>query len=134
MCGIAGTCVADREQASADVAARMVRALSHRGPDDSGMLTSGPLAMGMTRLSIVDLSGGHQPISNEDGTIHVVCNGEIYNHLELRRELAARGHAFRSRSDVEVIVHLYEEYGDRFVAHLTGMFAFALWDERTRRL
>src|SRR5690606_36937320 len=92
------------------------------------------LRMGMRRLSIIDVDGGHQPISNEDGSVWVVCNGEIYNFKKLRDELRAKGHRFRSNSDSEVIVHLYEEHGDAFVAHLDGMFGFALWDKARQRL
>jgi asparagine synthase (glutamine-hydrolysing) len=142
MCGIAGQLSlvgTDWEQRQATAAARatvgaMCDALYHRGPDDSGMLASGPLVMGMRRLSIIDLAGGQQPISNEDGSVSVVCNGEIYNYRELAQALVSRGHRFRTGSDAEVLVHLYEEHGLDFVPHLRGMFAFALWDQRARRL
>jgi len=135
MCGIAGLwgSPADLLDRRAEVEA-MVGALHHRGPDDRGLYVGTRAAIGMTRLSIVDLTSGHQPLSNEDGRIVVVCNGEIYNHAELRRTLAARGHAFKSHSDVEVISHLYEEYGLHFVDHLRGMFALALWDAARERL
>ena len=112
----------------------MCDALIARGPDDEGYFVQGPVALGMRRLSIVDLAGGQQPIRNEDGTVHVVLNGEIYNFRELRSMLEGRGHRFYTASDTEVIVHLYEEFGDDCVQHLRGMFAFALWDERHRRL
>lgn len=142
MCAIAGELRLDPAQAN-DHAARvqsrttvaaMNDALVHRGPDDSGLMSSGPLTMGMRRLSIIDLDGGKQPIANEDRTVWAVCNGEIYNFRELRTELQARGHQFRSGSDVEVLVHLYEDDGLNFVQRLRGMFAFALWDQRAKRL
>jgi asparagine synthase (glutamine-hydrolysing) len=113
---------------------RMCQAIFHRGPDDEGIHTQGNVGIGMRRLSIIDLAGGHQPIYNEDGTKVVVLNGEIYNYRELKRDLTARGHTFRTNSDTETIVHLYEEYGADCVAHLRGMFAFALWDETRRTL
>jgi asparagine synthase (glutamine-hydrolysing) len=112
----------------------MGNAMIHRGPDDSGTLIDGGLALGMRRLSIIDLSGGHQPIANEDGTIHVVCNGEIYNYRELSQQLKARGHRFKTASDSEVLLHLYEDYGPEFISRLDGMYGFALWDSRTRSL
>ena len=106
---------------------------AHRGPDDAGSYSAPEIAIGIRRLSIIDRAGGHQPITNEDGSVWVVCNGEIYNFRELRRALEARGHRFRSASDTEAIVHAYEEYGDAFVDHLAGMFAVALWDGPQRR-
>jgi asparagine synthase (glutamine-hydrolysing) len=108
--------------------------LRHRGPDDTGLMSSGPLTMGMRRLSIIDLDGGKQPIANEDRSVWAVCNGEIYNYRELGTELRARGHQFRTACDVEVLVHLYEEQGLRFAERLRGMFAFAVWDQRAKRL
>ena len=135
MCGIAGLWTSsDDKPVCRDTVGRMISALHHRGPDDQGTYITPRLGMGMTRLSIIDVSGGHQPISSEDGAVTVVCNGEIYNHDELRRELVARGHVFRTRSDVEVIVHLYEEAGVRCLDRLRGMFGIALWDERRQRL
>ena len=135
MCGIAGFA---GWQLGADDAARTVRAMCdaivHRGPDDSGYFVAPEVALGMRRLSIIDVAGGQQPIANEDGSIQVVFNGEIYNHHELRRDLVARGHRFRTRSDTETIVHLYEEMGQDFVVRLRGMFAIALWDAPTKRL
>jgi asparagine synthase (glutamine-hydrolysing) len=113
---------------------RMSRALVHRGPDDAGATVLGETGLAMRRLSIIDLPGGHQPITNEDGTAWIVFNGEIYNHRELRRGLKARGHVFRTGSDTEAILHLYEERGERCVDDLRGMFAFAVWDARRRRL
>ncbi|HEY8796465.1 MAG TPA: asparagine synthase (glutamine-hydrolyzing), partial [Candidatus Dormibacteraeota bacterium] len=109
----------------------MCVALAHRGPDDEGSVHLDGVTLGMRRLSIIDLEGGHQPIHNEDSQIWVVQNGEIYNHLLLREELEAAGHVFASRSDTEVLVHGYEEWGADFVSRLNGMFAFALLD-RTR--
>jgi asparagine synthase (glutamine-hydrolysing) len=112
----------------------MTRALAHRGPDDEGIYVEGRIGLGSRRLSIIDLETGRQPVSNEDGSIRTVFNGEIYNYRELRRELEARGHVFATRSDTEVLVHLYEEQGERCVEKLEGMFAFAIWDERRGRL
>ena len=135
MCGIAGFLALDPGvPASRDLARAMCDVIVHRGPDDEGFHVDGPLAMGMRRLSIIDLAGGHQPISNEDGTVTVILNGEIYNFQELRSDLEARGHRFATHSDTEVIVHLYEEFGTGCAARLRGMFAFALWDARERRL
>ena len=113
---------------------RMGKVQRHRGPDDQGLFSEGAVSFGMQRLAIIDVSGGHQPISNEDDTVTVVCNGEIYNFRELRSRLQAKGHRFKSGSDTEVIVHLYEEFGLDFVKQLSGMFAFALWDSKRRRL
>jgi asparagine synthase (glutamine-hydrolysing) len=135
MCGICGIAFSDRERpADQDVIARMTATLHHRGPDGRGYHSSPGVGLGMTRLSIVDLETGDQPISSEDGAITVVCNGEIYNHAQLRNSLIARGHRFRTHSDVEVIVHLYEDFGVECVQHLRGMFGFALWDGHRRRL
>jgi len=108
----------------------MCDALSHRGPDDFGQWVDGRVGIGMRRLSIIDLQTGQQPITNEDGTIRVVFNGEIYNYRQLRKDLEAKGHQFRTTSDTEVIVHLFEEHGEACVQHLRGMFAFAIWDTR----
>ncbi len=135
MCGIVGQFnLGDGRPIGEDALRRMCAAIVHRGPDHEGLFVDGDCGLGMTRLSINDLAGGHQPLGNEDGSIVVVCNGEIYNSPELRRELEARGHRFASHSDVAVIPHLFEEYGEDFVRHLDGMFALALWDTRTRRL
>jgi asparagine synthase (glutamine-hydrolysing) len=137
MCGIAGFVNVNdappaRERAA--VLARMCRVIRHRGPDDEGTLVADKVALGMRRLSIIDLAGGHQPISNEDGAISIVFNGEIYNYRELQKELESRGHTFSTNSDTETIVHAYEEYGARCVEHLRGMFALAIWDAREERL
>jgi asparagine synthase (glutamine-hydrolysing) len=135
MCGICGIAWSDANRpVSAETLKRMTDSLRHRGPDSEGSLVAPGIGLGFRRLSIVDLVTGDQPISNEDGSVSVICNGEIYNHIELRRELAAAGHRFATASDVEVIVHLYEEHGLDFVSHLRGMFGFALWDRRRRRL
>ena len=113
---------------------RMCAAIRHRGPDDDGFYFEPGIGLGMRRLSIIDLSTGHQPIHNEDRTIWVVFNGEIYNYPALREVLLRLGHQFYTRTDTEVLVHAYEEYGVGFVDHLNGMFAFALWDRRARRV
>ena len=135
MCGIYGILSLRGGAApDADMLDRMGNIIVHRGPDDDGTYLAGEVALGMRRLSIIDLAGGHQPIANEDETIWVVCNGEIYNFREVRAELIARGHKFRTGSDVEIIVHLYEDYGLDCVEHLTGMFGFALWDSVRKRL
>ncbi|WP_437190971.1 asparagine synthase (glutamine-hydrolyzing) [Planctomicrobium sp. SH527] len=144
MCGIAGA-VWNRLDAAIDrsVLSHMTTAIQHRGPDDVGMFFSSELegnsspsqcALGHRRLSIIDLAGGHQPLSNEDGTVWTIFNGEIYNYRELRDELISRGHRFSTSSDTEVIVHLYEEFGQRCVEKMRGMFAFAVWDNRHGRL
>jgi asparagine synthase (glutamine-hydrolysing) len=112
----------------------MCAAMTHRGPDDEGVFADGPVGIGMRRLSIIDVAGGHQPISNETGTTWIVFNGEIYNHAELRKQLEPRGHRYRTNSDTETIIHLYEEYGRDCVNHLRGMFAFAIWDREKRTL
>src|SRR5262249_5421008 len=135
MCGIAGFLALEQGiLATRSIAQVMCDVITHRGPDDQGFHVDGPLAMGMRRLSIIDLAGGHQPISNEDGSVTVVFNGEIYNFQELRLDLQSRGHRFQTNSDTEVIVHLYEEHGTGCVAKLRGMFTFALWDAKQRRL
>ena len=135
MCGICGKFCFDREASVSEVLVKnMADAIAHRGPDDQGFYISGQIGLGFRRLSIIDVSGGHQPLSNEDGKIWVVFNGEIYNYQTIRRELVAKGHIFKTRSDTEVIVHLYEEYGTDCVRQLRGMFAFAVWDARERAL
>ncbi|MBI3805577.1 MAG: asparagine synthase (glutamine-hydrolyzing) [Nitrospirae bacterium] len=135
MCGIAGIWnFKSKAPVNPMLLSRMVEMLHHRGPDDSGIYLSGDLGLGHTRLSIVDLSGGHQPMSNEDGTIWVVFNGEIYNYPELRSALIQKGHTFKTHSDTEVIVHAYEEAGENCVKGFNGQFAFALWDGRRKEL
>jgi len=135
MCGIAGVLkFGGHGRVEDSVLRRMCAAMVHRGPDDEGIYTQGGVGLGIRRLSIIDLATGHQPISNEDDTIWIVFNGEIYNQVDLREQLTARGHRFRTKSDTETIVHLYEEYGQECVRHLSGMFAFAIWDSGTRKL
>lgn len=136
MCGIYGILTLDgTRRHEPGVLARMGDAIVHRGPDDSGAFTADPeLLLGMRRLSIIDVSGGHQPIASEDGQVVAVCNGEIYNFRELRRVLEAAGHRFATHSDSEVAVHAYEQYGDAFLNRLDGMFGLALWDRRRKRL
>jgi asparagine synthase (glutamine-hydrolysing) len=131
MCGIAGHLAFPRADAAA--VRRMAAALVHRGPDGEGFLDDGPISLGHRRLSIIDVKGGAQPIFNEDGSVAVILNGEIYNYRELREELRAR-HSFRTQSDTEVLVHLYEEEGEAMLGRLRGMFALALWDRRRERL
>jgi asparagine synthase (glutamine-hydrolysing) len=135
MCGIAGKFSLDGERpVSAELIKRMTDVIAHRGPDGEGHYVAGPIGLGHRRLSIIDLSTGAQPLSNEDGTIWITFNGEIYNYLELRRLLLSRGHVFKTQSDTEVIVHLWEEYGVDCVQHLRGMFAFGIWDAKQRVL
>ncbi len=134
MCGIAGVIEPFGVTPERAVLEAMGVALAHRGPDDAAVGVYGRAGLSFRRLSIIDVAGGAQPIDNEDGTLHLVLNGEIYNHQELRAELERRGHRFRTRSDVEVVVHGYEELGDEVVGRLRGMFAFALWDEKRQRL
>lgn len=130
MCGISGIFFKDNQSVSRDILVAMTRTMVHRGPDDEGYHLDGPVGLGFRRLSIIDLSGGHQPIFNEDGSICVILNGEIYNFAQIRKELEAKGHPFKTHSDTEVIVHAYEEYGVRCLDHFRGMFAFALHDRK----
>jgi asparagine synthase (glutamine-hydrolysing) len=135
MCGICGIHeLAAGGAADSHATAAMLDAIVHRGPDDEGMHVDGPVALGARRLSIIDLPGGHQPIANEDGSVVVAFNGEIYNYRALRDRLIRSGHVLQSQGDTEVIVHLYEELGEECVHELDGMFAFALWDARRRKL
>jgi asparagine synthase (glutamine-hydrolysing) len=135
MCGICGIFLLDPgAEPERHQLQQMNRTMIHRGPDDEGYYVSGPVGLAMRRLSIIDLPGGRQPIANEDETIWIVFNGEIYNYPELRSELLAKGHRFRTQSDTEVIVHLYEEMGKDCVTRLNGMFAFGLWDSKQRLL
>src|SRR6266699_4492618 len=140
MCGIAGfidfwnTSNARAPEERAQILESMCQVITHRGPDDQGVMLKHGVALGMRRLSIIDLAGGHQPISGEDESVTIVFNGEIYNYRELKPELESRGHRLKTNSDTETIVHLYEEYGSACVKHLRGMFAFAIWNERERKL
>src|SRR2546425_11968042 len=135
MCGIVGIAKLDpRESVDEARVKRMRDVLRHRGPDGEGLLIDGPVGLGMRRLAIVDVAGGQQPMANEDRTVWIVYNGEVYNHAALRPGLERRGHTYATRSDTETILHLYEEEGERCVERLQGMFAFALWDRTRRRL
>jgi len=135
MCGIAGILRFDPRDGVEETRLKSMRdVLRHRGPDGEGLWIDGPVGLAHRRLAIVDVEGGHQPMSNEDDTVWITYNGEIYNHAALRPDLEARGHRYRTRSDTETILHSYEEHGDRCVEHLQGMFAFALWDAARRRL
>ena len=140
MCGIAGfvdfrdASKVRAEEERAQILEGMCRVITHRGPDDQGLMLKNGVALGMRRLSIIDLPGGHQPISNEDHAVTIVFNGEIYNYRELQSVLQSRGHRFRTNSDTEAIVHAYEEFGAACVDHLRGMFAFAIWDDREKKL
>jgi asparagine synthase (glutamine-hydrolysing) len=133
MCGICGIASA-RGAADPERLAAMSATLMHRGPDSDGMFVDGPVGLAARRLSIIDLDTGDQPVANEDGTVVVVQNGEIYNYGELTDELARAGHRFRTHGDTEVLVHAYEQWGASFVERLRGMFAIAIWDGRERRL
>jgi asparagine synthase (glutamine-hydrolysing) len=134
MCGICGIMSFSGRMVLPEEIRGMCAAMVHRGPDEEGILVQPGIGLGMRRLSIIDLAGGSQPIRNEDGTVSVVLNGEIYNYRELRRELLKRGHTLKTESDTETIVHLYEDYGEGLLEKLRGMFAFALWDQKKKRL
>src|SRR5215469_4694350 len=135
MCGICGIFFANRDwRVQGDVLARMNHSIVHRGPDDEGFFVEENVGLAMRRLSIIDVKTGHQPIANENRDVWIVFNGEIYNHAELRAALEGKGHRYRTHSDTETIVHLYEEYGRECVKHLRGMFAFVIWDRRKRVL
>ncbi|HKQ52304.1 MAG TPA: asparagine synthase (glutamine-hydrolyzing) [Pyrinomonadaceae bacterium] len=137
MCGINGIALSDGSRSrvvDARVLERMRDVITHRGPDESGLYVDGNVGLGHRRLSIVDVAAGHQPMTNEDASVHITYNGEIYNHADFREELEARGHVYRTHCDTETIIHLYEEYGAASVERLRGMFAFAIWDAREREL
>ena len=135
MCGICGIYSKSTEEINLDLIVKMRDVMIHRGPDDGGTYRAPHIALGHRRLSILDLSpAGHQPMSNEDGTLWIVCNGEIYNFLELREELIKGGHIFKSKTDTEVILHLFEERGIKSLDSLNGMFAFAIFDTQNKTL
>jgi asparagine synthase (glutamine-hydrolysing) len=134
MCGIAGFVNGGNNAADREILARMTATLAHRGPDGDGLCTDGPVALGHRRLSIIDLTGGAQPMDNEDGSVWVTYNGELYNELGLRDALVKKGHVYKTHSDTESLVHLYEDLGPEFASRLNGMFALALWDAPRRRL
>src|SRR5246500_988388 len=135
MCGICGVFHTDgARRVERQTLADMNKKIVHRGPDDDCILVEANIGLGMRRLSIIDIQTGHQPICNEEENVWIVYNGELYNHQELRQDLEARGHRYRTKSDTETIVHLYEEYGRGCVKYLRGMFAFAIWDRRKRKL
>ena len=134
MCGIAGIVDLGGGPVLPGELRRMCDVMRHRGPDDEGLYLGAGVGLGMRRLSIIDLETGRQPIHNEDRTVWVVLNGEIYNYRDLRKDLESRGHEFYTLTDTETIVHLYEEYGEQCVQHLRGMFGFALWDTRRKQL
>src|SRR5436309_7416260 len=136
MCGINGIALSSRSRRQFDVRVleRMRDVITHRGPDDEGIFVDGRVGLGHRRLSIVDVAAGHQPMTNEDGALQIVYNGEVYNHADYRPLLEARGLRYRTHCDTETILHLYEEYGAACVEHLRGMFAFAIWDEHRREL
>src|SRR5579864_4603212 len=133
MCGIAGYLLR-QGVAREELVRAMCAQIRHRGPDDEGAYIDGGCGIGMRRLSIIDLSTGHHPVTNEDGSVWVVFNGEIYNYRELRADLIKHGHRFRTNSDTETLVHLYEEKGESGLSLLRGMFAFSVWDARNRKL
>jgi asparagine synthase (glutamine-hydrolysing) len=135
MCGICGKLFFEKDRSVDEgILREMMDVMRHRGPDDEGVYISGPIGLGHKRLSIIDLNTGKQPICNENGTIWIIFNGEIYNYRELRKQLAQKGHVFRTQTDTEVIIHSYEEYGENCVSKLRGMFAFAIWDGRSKTL
>ncbi|NEO86530.1 MAG: asparagine synthetase B, partial [Spirulina sp. SIO3F2] len=135
MCGICGVVYAEGDRTvESKLIEKMATTIIHRGPDQGGHYVQGNVGLGSRRLSIIDLGNGQQPIHNETQTVWVVFNGELYNYRELTQSLTRRGHQFYTSSDTEVLVHAYEEFGDEFLEHLNGMFAFALWDTRQQRL
>src|SRR5438128_9688114 len=135
MCGIAGQFNFERrEPVERETIVRMAGSIAHRGPDDEGFFVAGPIGLGFRRLSIIDLAGGHQPMSDAEETVWVILNGEIYNFKELRAELEGRGHLFQTRSDTEVIIHGYKEWGTGVLNRLNGMFGLAIWDVKKRGL
>ena len=135
MCGICGQIkIASDEPVDQQTIRRMAQTIFHRGPDDDGYFFDGPVGLGFRRLSIIDLSGGHQPMADAEESVWIVFNGEIYNYQELRAELESHGHKFRTNSDTEVIIHGYKQWGNNVFNHLNGMFGVAIWDVKKRRL
>lgn len=135
MCGISGILsLKNQEKITPEMIVPMCEVMRHRGPDEEGIHCQGPIGLGMRRLKIIDLDSGSQPIFNEDRSVCVVFNGEIYNYKILREELIKKGHSFKTQSDTEVLVHLYEEEGEDFLCSLNGMFAIALWDQKHEKL
>src|SRR2546423_7019366 len=136
MCGINGIALSSRSRRQLDVRVleRMRDVIAHRGPDDAGIFMDDRVGLGHRRLSIVDVAAGHQPMTNEDGSLQIIYNGEVYNHADFRAALEERGHVYKTHCDTETILHLYEEHGDSCVEHLRGMFAFAIWDRNKREL
>src|SRR5215470_68846 len=136
MCGINGIALSTRSgrRLQPEDVTRMSDVITHRGPDDSGIFIDGRVGLGHRRLSIVDVAAGHQPMTNEDGSLQITYNGEIYNHADYRAELEGRGHVYRTHCDTETILHLYEEHGEDCVNYLRGMFAFAIWDAKQHQL
>src|SRR5678809_1049476 len=136
MCGINGIALSSKSGHSINLAVleRMRDIITHRGPDDEGFFIDGRVGLGHRRLSIVDVAAGHQPMTNEDGSLRITYNGEIYNHADFRAELEARGHVYQTHCDTETILHLYEEHGEGCVEYLRGMFSFAIWDSNKRNL
>src|SRR5207249_4147439 len=133
MCGIVGIVESSGRPVNQSWLEAMNGSIRHRGPDEDGFYVNGAVGLGMRRLSIIDVEGGHQPVHNEDKTIWAVFNGEIYNYKEIRESLEKLGHYFQTHSDTETLVHLYEEYGEEGINRLRGMFAYALWDENRER-
>ena len=134
MCGICGVFDFRGGAVQRDLVRKMSNAIRHRGPDGEGLYVCGQIGFGHRRLSIIDLQGGNQPITNEDDSMAIIFNGEIYNFVELREELEKNGHVFKTRSDTEVILHGYEEWGIDCLNHFNGIFAFAIWDQKQKRL
>ena len=134
MCGIAGIVKQNSMRAERPLLEHMIGMVNHRGPDAAGFHLSGSVGLAHARLSIIDVGGGHQPMHNEDKTVWITFNGEIFNYVELREDLIRKGHRFQTQSDTEVIVHLYEEKGEDCVQYLNGQWAFAIWDSRSERL
>ena len=135
MCGICGIIHPHHDQPiSAELLSAMCKTIHHRGPDDEGVYIHKNVGLGARRLSIIDVAGGHQPLCNEDGTLWIAYNGEVYNFQELRQELQSRGHVFKTRTDTETVLHSYEEWGEDFVQKLRGMFVAAIWDSREQKL